>query len=90
MDKGTIVRSAVLVLALVNQFLVIIGKSPLPIDGEQFEQTVSFIFTAVTSVWAWFKNNYVTKTGKDQKKVLMQNGLVAGMKDNRTNTGSDR
>lgn len=72
MDKGTIIRTGVLLLALVNQFLVMFGKSPLPIDSEVLEQAVSFIFTLVTSVVAWFKNNYVTKTGMKQKEIILE------------------
>ncbi|QKY68868.1 phage holin [Lentibacillus sp. CBA3610] len=76
MDKGTVIRTAALAVALINQFLVVFGKSPLPIDAEIAEQTVSFSFTLTTSTWAWFKNNYVTKTGRKQKQVLMENDLL--------------
>ncbi|RKQ37304.1 phage holin [Oceanobacillus halophilus] len=76
MDRGTIIRTAALVIALTNQFLVMFGKSPLPIDSELIEQIVSSIFTVVTSLAAWFKNNYVTKNGKKQKEILEQNGLT--------------
>ncbi|QTM99222.1 phage holin [Sediminibacillus dalangtanensis] len=75
MDKGTWVRTVVLALALVNQVLVMFSKSPLPIDNEMAEQITASIFTVVTSVYAWFKNNYVTKKGKQQRDILRQNGL---------------
>ncbi|MFD2761970.1 phage holin [Lentibacillus juripiscarius] len=88
MDKGTIVRSSVLLLALVNQFLVILGKSPLPIDGETMEQLVSLLFTVVSSMWAWFKNNYITGRGMKQKEVLRKNGLLAGEKAQNQESGS--
>ncbi|TFJ94457.1 phage holin [Lentibacillus salicampi] len=78
MDKGTVIRTAVLAVALMNQLLVMFGKSPLPIDAEMVEQTISFILIVVTSVWAWFKNNYVTKTGKRQKTVLIENDCFKG------------
>ncbi|SDL80552.1 phage holin [Sediminibacillus halophilus] len=76
MDKGTWIRTVVLALALVNQVLVMFSKSPLPIDSEMAEQITASIFTVVTSVYAWFKNNYVTKKGKQQRDVLRQNGLT--------------
>ncbi|WP_164669244.1 phage holin [Virgibacillus doumboii] len=76
MDKGTIIRTAALLLALVNQCLVMFGKSPLPIDSEFLEQGISYAFTLVTSITAWYKNNYVTKTGVKQKKVLTEKGLT--------------
>ncbi|WBX78691.1 phage holin [Virgibacillus salarius] len=34
------------------------------------------IFTVCASVWAWFKNNYVTVKGKKQKEVLQANNLI--------------
>ncbi|WP_153462427.1 phage holin [Sediminibacillus terrae] len=75
MDKGTWIRTVVLALALVNQVLVMFSKSPLPIDNEMAEQITASIFTVFTSVYAWFKNNYVTEKGKQQRDVLRQNGL---------------
>ncbi|WP_099157869.1 phage holin [Virgibacillus ndiopensis] len=76
LDKGTIVRTAALLLALVNQMLVIYGKSPLPIDSELIEQFVASLFTIISAVVAWFKNNYVTKTGEKQRELLQKNGLT--------------
>lgn len=89
MDKGTVIRTAALSVALINQFLVMFGKSPLPINAEIAEQMVSFIFTLSTSMWAWFKNNYVTKTGRKQKRVLMENGFLNNQRKNLSKTGPD-
>ncbi|WP_053219875.1 phage holin [Virgibacillus senegalensis] len=75
MDKGTWIRTVILALALVNQVLVMFSKSPLPIDNQMAEQVTASIFTIVTSVHAWFKNNYVTQKGKQQREVLRKNGL---------------
>ncbi|MFD2628190.1 phage holin [Oceanobacillus kapialis] len=76
MDKGTIIRSIVLFIALINQTLVIFGKSPLPIDSELIEQFVALSFTIATSLIAWFKNNYVTTNGKQQRQILEAKGLI--------------
>ncbi|WP_373284310.1 phage holin [Virgibacillus oceani] len=76
MDKGTIIRTAALLFALVNQVLVIYGKSPLPIDSEVVEQFAASLITIITAVIAWFKNNYVTKTGAKQRELLQINGLT--------------
>ncbi|MFD1039071.1 phage holin [Virgibacillus byunsanensis] len=78
MDKGSIVRTLVLLVALVNQTLVMFGKSPLPFDGEFLEQFISTAFTIISASAAWFKNNYVTKTGIQQKHVLLEKGLTKG------------
>ncbi|WP_410978791.1 phage holin [Cobetia sp. SIMBA_158] len=34
------------------------------------------VFTLVTTLVAWYKNNYVTDIGKKQKEVLKQKGLT--------------
>ena len=60
MDKQTIVRTVVLVIALVNQSLVIVGKSPLPFSEEEVELGVSAVITTLASLWAWWKNNSFT------------------------------
>jgi SPP1 family holin len=75
-DKGTVIRSSILFLALINQILVIYGKSPLPIDSETLEQVVASLFTIIIALNTWFKNNYITKRGIAQRDVLRENGLI--------------
>ena len=58
---GTIARTAVLLLALTNQMLSAMGKSPLPIDNEQLQQLVSTLITVVVAIISWWKNNSFTK-----------------------------
>lgn len=59
--SGTIIRTVLLILALINQFLSIMGISPLPIEDEQLTEFISLGFTIATSVWAWWKNNSFTR-----------------------------
>ncbi|MCY8242707.1 MULTISPECIES: phage holin [Bacillus] len=82
-DKGTVVRTVLLFIALVNQTLIMFGKAALPISEDQVNTladalylTGSTIFTIVTTLVAWYKNNYVTGKGKQQKEVLKQKGLT--------------
>ncbi|WP_345808576.1 phage holin [Bacillus pumilus] len=82
-DKGTVVRTVLLFIALINQALIMFGKPVLPIEEDQVTSLAdtlylagSMIFTIVTTLVAWFKNNYVTSKGKQQKKVLKQEGLT--------------
>lgn len=75
MDKGTIIRTVVLVIALVNQFLVSFGLYEIPGTAESQTDFLSALFTVVTAGIAWFKNNYVTAKGKKQKEVLRKEGL---------------
>ena len=58
---GTIIRTVILVLALVNQALTIAGKSPLPVSDEQVTELLSMLFTVVASLWSWWKNNSFTR-----------------------------
>ncbi|MDH6595877.1 phage holin [Bacillus aerius] len=83
LDKGTVIRTVLLLIALINQFLVMFGKTPLPLDEESVNNladvlyvAVSTLFTTFMTLVAWFKNNYVTDKGKLQKEVLKQKGLT--------------
>ncbi|MEC0714500.1 phage holin, partial [Bacillus haynesii] len=75
--------TVLLFIALVNQTLIMFGKSDLPISEDQVNTMAdalyvagSTIFTIITTLVAWFKNNYVTGKGKQQKEVLKQKGLT--------------
>ena len=59
-SAGTIARTLVLVLAIVNQILSACGKSPLPIESETLEQLVTAGFTTIAALIAWWKNNSFT------------------------------
>ncbi|CUB18241.1 Phage lysis protein, holin [Bacillus safensis] len=82
-DKGTVIRTVLLFMALINQALILFGKPILPISEDQVTSLAetlylafSMIFTIVTTLVAWFKNNYVTDKGKLQKEVLKEKGLT--------------
>ena len=59
--EGTIARTAVLLLALTNQMLSAMGKSPLPIESTTVEQLVTAGITTIAALVAWWKNNSFTK-----------------------------
>ncbi|MBL3612351.1 phage holin [Bacillus sp. JHAA] len=82
-DKGTVVRTVLLLIALINQTMLMFGKSSLDITEGQVNQLAdalytagSVIFTISTTLVAWFKNNYVTEKGHKQKAVLKQHDLT--------------
>lgn len=65
MDKlnisaGTIARTIVLALAIINQILTVTGHAPLPIESDTITQFVSAAFTIVAAIIAWWKNNSFT------------------------------
>ncbi|TWN01958.1 phage holin [Bacillus licheniformis] len=83
LDKGTVVRTVLLFIALVNQTLIMFGKAALPVTEDQVNTLAdtlylagSTVFTIITSLVAWWKHNYVTNKGKLQKEVLKQKGLT--------------
>jgi hypothetical protein len=49
---GTTTRTILIIIALINQGLVIAGKNPLPFEDDQIAQVISFGFTAVTALAA--------------------------------------
>ena len=57
----TIVRLIVLLLALTNQTLTAMGKSPLPFEEETISELISILFTIGASAWAYWKNNSFTQ-----------------------------
>ena len=75
-DVGTIVRTVLLALALLNQSLVLMGFSPLPIEDAEVENLITIAFTVVTSVWAWWKNNSVTRKARKADELARRNGLI--------------
>lgn len=56
----TIIRTIVLIIALVNQVLAIMGKQAFPVTEDEVYQVVTLIVTIGASVWAWWKNNSFT------------------------------
>ena len=61
----TWVRTLVLVLALVNQALVMLGISKNEISFDSWASIGTYILTVVTSIWSWWKNNSFTADAQD-------------------------
>ena len=56
-SKGTIIRTVILALALLNQVLAVFGISPLNIADDDISTVISTAFTIVSAIVAWWKNN---------------------------------
>ena len=75
--SGTIIRTVILALALVNQVLATMGKSPIPIEDETITELISTAWTVVAAAVAWWKNNSYTKAalaGDDLMQTLKESG----------------
>ncbi|MBP9989796.1 MAG: phage holin [Ruminococcus sp.] len=57
----TWIRTAILIIALINQAVVMIGMYDKNIDVDTFTARVSYILTALSSLWSWWKNNSFTQ-----------------------------
>lgn len=68
-EAGTIARTIILVLALVNQILTATGNAIIPIEDETITGVVSAAFTIVAAITAWWKNNSFTKAAIEGDKV---------------------
>lgn len=68
MNKATIVRFSLLILALINQFLASKGISPIPVD----EETISTIITAGIGLYVAYKDNPTSKEGKQANEHMKQ------------------
>ena len=68
--KGTLIRTILLVLALINQVLAVFGKSPIPIDDDTVTNLISTIWTVIASLIAWWKNNSFTDKAIKADKML--------------------
>ena len=63
-------RSIVLLLALVSQLCVILGKRTEAIDVDQWQEYVTYALTVIGSIWAWWKNNSFTQQAQDADNIL--------------------
>lgn len=71
-ESATIVRTIVLLLALINQCLVMAGKPVIPIEDATVEAVVTGLFTIGAAVWGWWKNNSFTKAAIEGDKVMKE------------------
>lgn len=60
-EPATIARTAVLIFALINQFLTMAGKNLLPFAEEDVYTAVTTFLTAGAALWTWWKNNSFTQ-----------------------------
>lgn len=58
---GTISRTLVLFAALLNQFLTITGKNPLPFSDDEIYDGITMLLTTAASLWAGGKTTALQK-----------------------------
>ncbi len=73
---GTIARTIILLLALVNQVLGMLGIQIIPIEDEVINTAVSTVWTVIAALAAWWKNNSFTQAALMGDRV--KNEVKAG------------
>lgn len=68
LTTGSATRYIVLLLALINQWLADKGLSPIPVD----EETISTIITTVVGLYVAYKDNPLSKEGKQANDKLKE------------------
>lgn len=73
--QPAIVRLVVLIILLINQALVTLGWNPLPFSEEQIYEGVSTVATIGMTIYAWWKDNPITKKAQHNEKFLKDRGM---------------
>lgn len=72
LSAGTIARTIILALALINQVLTATGHNAINIADEDINAVVSTIFTIVAAITAWWKNNSFTESAIAADEVMRE------------------
>ena len=70
--SGTIARTVILILALVNPVLTATGHSVINISDENVNTLISTGFTIVSALIAWWKNNSFTQSAIKADEVMRE------------------
>ena len=69
-DSGTVARFLVLLLALANQALTMFGRPVLNIDDTAVTQLVSLLWTTISALGCYWKDNDITVRARARKARL--------------------
>ena len=69
-SSGTIARTIILALALINQLLTVMGLSPIPIEDESITEVISLVVTIAASLAAWWKNQSFSPEAIEADKYM--------------------
>ena len=71
-SKQTWARTIVLLLALVNQALVMFEVTDRVVELETWAQYATYALTVISAVWSWWKNNSFTAKAQEADTLLKQ------------------
>ena len=67
---GTIARTVILILALINQVLTATGHCMIDVSDDNINTLISTAFTIVSAIIAWWKNNSFTAAAIEGDKRM--------------------
>ena len=69
---GTIARTLILALALINQILTASGHSIIAVSDDDINTLITTGFTVVSALLAWWKNNSFTQPALKADEVMRE------------------
>lgn len=61
------------IVGLISTFCTtILGWEPFPFTDVEIAEILSYVVTVVGTIWAWYRNNNVTKTAQKREAVSDQ------------------
>jgi SPP1 family holin len=70
--KETIIRTILLIVAIINQVLTSAGKNPIPFSDEEIYGAITAVITVAMTAWAWWKNNSFTAAALEADEYLKE------------------
>lgn len=72
MDKMSIARFIVLIVAVINAVLNLLGYQTI---SDDLTNDLIAVVSGAVMIWVAWKNNYISRKGKKQKEQLERAGL---------------
>ena len=69
---GTIARTLILALALINQILTASGHSIIAVSDDDINTLITTGFTVISALLAWWKNNSFTRPALKADEVMRE------------------
>ncbi|MGG2953523.1 phage holin [Geobacillus stearothermophilus] len=72
MDKASVSRFALLIVAVINAVLNMLGYQTI---SDDLVNDIVAVVSGIYTLYMGWKNNYLSKKGRKQKEVLEKHGL---------------
>ena len=82
-STGTISRTVVLVIALVNQILTMFGWNPLPFSDDEVYVGITTVFTVAAALVNWWKNNSFSRA------AIIADDYMKNLQESQKNTDQE-